>query len=107
MISCKYPYIPLNLLIFLKIKNQEAQAWIQTKMILDFSFTQGQESSQFLCLKSRGKASLAAAMNLQNLSQNPQLLTQLTANPQFRQMMQAYIQQAKGGPSTSSGSGKK
>ncbi|CAK5121674.1 unnamed protein product [Meloidogyne enterolobii] len=52
-------------------------------------------------------ASLAAAMNLQNLSQNPQLLTQLTANPQFRQMMQAYIQQAKGGPSTSSGSGKK
>uniref|UniRef100_A0A914LK37 Transcriptional repressor p66 coiled-coil MBD2-interaction domain-containing protein n=1 Tax=Meloidogyne incognita TaxID=6306 RepID=A0A914LK37_MELIC len=63
-------------------------------------------------------ATLAAAMNsaanpfLQNLSQNPQLLTQLTSNPQFRQVMQQMIQQqmiqqAKGGPSTSSGSGKK
>jgi len=64
------------------------------------------------------QATLAAAMNsaanpfLQNLSQNPQLLTQLTSNPQFRQVMQQMIQQqmiqqAKGGPSTSSGSGKK
>lgn len=58
-------------------------------------------------------ANLAAATNpllaLQTqLAQNPQLFNQLSANPQFRQMMQMYFQQGKGGPTTStSGSGKK